>query len=184
MKNLLLEQIPVETKLVLPHKGYRVGIDASLWCCKRRNNKPIITDRWRKVNGVITIYGYRQYCLYTDAVPTRIFAHTLLMTYFVKPRPENMECCHNDGNPLNNNLENLRWDTHANNLADRDKHGTLNKGKKNGGAILNETQVVEIRKKLKEGKRGCDLALEYGVSRMVISSIKNKRKWAWLKNEE
>lgn len=35
-----------------------------------------------------------------------------------------MECCHNDGNPSNNIVENLRWDTHSGNMMDRTLHGT------------------------------------------------------------
>ena len=50
--------------------------------------------------------------------------HRLVLDAFVGPCPENMEGCHNDGNPLNNNLENLRWDTHKNNQLDSVIHGT------------------------------------------------------------
>ena len=50
--------------------------------------------------------------------------HTLVLEAFVSPRPDGMECCHNDGNPANNRLENLRWDTRSQNRYDSVKHGT------------------------------------------------------------
>jgi hypothetical protein len=35
-----------------------------------------------------------------------------------------MEVCHNDGNEVNDRLENLRWDTHLENMRDLLRHGT------------------------------------------------------------
>lgn len=49
--------------------------------------------------------------------------HTLVLTAFVGPRPEGMECCHQDGDPSNNILSNLRWDTPSSNNYDTVKHG-------------------------------------------------------------
>jgi hypothetical protein len=42
-----------------------------------------------------------------------------------------MQCCHTNGKASDNRLENLRWDTPANNVADRKKHGTYQWGKNN-----------------------------------------------------
>lgn len=52
----------------------------------------------------------------------------IVLTAFAGPRPAGMDCCHNDGNPGNNKLENLRWDTRKNNMADAKKHGSIVKG--------------------------------------------------------
>ena len=49
--------------------------------------------------------------------------HCLVLEAFIGLRPKNMECCHNDGNPQNNDLTNLRWDTKLSNAKDRIKHG-------------------------------------------------------------
>lgn len=53
----------------------------------------------------------------------RHLLHTLVLTAFVGPRPRGMEACHNDGNPRNNALENLRWDTRSANAQDKIRHG-------------------------------------------------------------
>lgn len=56
-----------------------------------------------------------------------------------------MEACHFDGNPANNRLENLRWDTRTNNHADKRAHGTLMAGERHYRAKLTEQQVRELR---------------------------------------
>lgn len=50
--------------------------------------------------------------------------HRMVLESFVGLAPDGMVCCHNDGDPSNNRLENLRWDTPSANMLDRVKHGT------------------------------------------------------------
>jgi hypothetical protein len=50
--------------------------------------------------------------------------HQLVLVAFRGACPEGQVACHNDGNPGNNRLENLRWDTQSNNLRDEVAHGT------------------------------------------------------------
>jgi hypothetical protein len=52
------------------------------------------------------------------------YVHQLVMEAFVGPRPEGMEVCHFDGDPANNHLANLRYDTRRANNLDRVRHGT------------------------------------------------------------
>jgi hypothetical protein len=54
--------------------------------------------------------------------------HRLVLEAFVGPRPEGMQACHNDGDPHNNALSNLRWDTPTANNADKKAHGTWQGG--------------------------------------------------------
>lgn len=44
--------------------------------------------------------------------------HRIVLETFIGPCPEGMECCHKNGNPADNRLENLRWDTRSNNRKD------------------------------------------------------------------
>ncbi len=48
----------------------------------------------------------------------------LILDAWVGPCPEGMECCHNDGNAMNNVFDNLRWDTHRSNIQDQIDQGT------------------------------------------------------------
>lgn len=49
--------------------------------------------------------------------------HRLVAEVFIGPCPPGLECCHNDGNHLNNHVSNLRWDTRSSNQLDQVKHG-------------------------------------------------------------
>lgn len=66
----------------------------------------------------------------TDANGTRRqeLVHRMVLGAFVGPPPAGMECCHWDGNRRNPRLENLRWDTRANNHQDKKRHGTWQSG--------------------------------------------------------
>jgi hypothetical protein len=88
-----------------------------------------------------------------------------------------MECCHNDGNPLNNNLENLRWDTRSGNQSDRIKHGTHQNGERNCSAKLTEEQVKSI---IESNEPQKVIASRFGISRSTIYSIKTGRRWSHL----
>lgn len=57
-------------------------------------------------------------------VVTERKVHRLVLDAFVGPRPTGMECCHNDGDPTNNHVSNLRWDTKSANCLDSVQHGT------------------------------------------------------------
>ena len=68
--------------------------------------------------------GYPFIGLWRDGVRKSHQVHRLVLTAFVGPCPDGMEGCHNDGNPMNSRLDNLRWDTRSGNHLDKRKHGT------------------------------------------------------------
>ena len=60
--------------------------------------------------------------------PKRLSLHRLILAAFIPmPRP-GMLACHNDGDPTNSMLSNLRWDTPKGNNADKQRHGTWRGG--------------------------------------------------------
>lgn len=68
--------------------------------------------------------GHLRVTLCQNSKTRRFWVHRLVLEAFVGPRPEGMEACHNDGDPMNNNVLNLRWDTKSANAQDRVRHGT------------------------------------------------------------
>lgn len=71
--------------------------------------------------------------------------HRLVLEAFIGPAPEGMEGCHENGDPADNLLGNLRWDTHSSNMFDRRRHGTdpmVNRKACRWGHLLAEPNLV------------------------------------------
>lgn len=62
--------------------------------------------------------SYRQVALRRNGQTHVRKVGRLVLLAFRGPCPEGCEMCHNDGNPVNDHLDNLRWDTHAGNMQD------------------------------------------------------------------
>lgn len=100
--------------------------------------------------------------------------HQLILKTFVGDPPDGMEVLHNNGNPTDNRLENLRYGTRTENILDTYRQrGRWRK--------LSVEDVQAIRFSLYSGIRGVDLANEFGVSQTTISKIKCGRIFWWLK---
>lgn len=101
----------------------------------------------------------------------RRYIHRLVLEVFVGPCPEGMVACHNDGNPRNNALSNLRWDTREANMRDRDRHGTSPRGERGGNAKFTAAQAAVIIARAGAGETKSALAREYGVTDMTIGKM-------------
>ena len=77
----------------------------------------------------VSNFGYQSFCLSKNNSTSWRSIHTLVLDAFVGPRPDDYLGCHNDGDPFNNCLDNLRWDTPANNSRDAVMHGTQRSAK-------------------------------------------------------
>jgi hypothetical protein len=99
--------------------------------------------------------------------------HQLVMLVFVGPCPEGMEVCHRDGNPLNNHLSNLRYDTHINNLKDITRY-EFRKSQCKGGSL----RALQIRTEYANGQATLStLSKKYGIDIRAISGIINGKTW-------
>ncbi|ERG63471.1 hypothetical protein L332_03560 [Agrococcus pavilionensis RW1] len=100
-----------------------------------------------------------------DERRTRL-VHRMVLEAFVGPQPTGAECCHHDGDPTNNRLTNLRWDTHTGNEADKRRHGTHPSSAKTH--CKRGHQLVEPNLKpaqFAKGKRSClACSREYGLA--------------------
>jgi hypothetical protein len=104
--------------------------------------------------------------------------HVMVLEAFVGFRPEKHETRHRDGNPTNNCLSNLLWGTRRDQFEDQVRHRTDTRGERNGAAKLTNAQAIEIRKRLKKGERGSDLAREFSVRDSTITRIKKGIRYA------
>ena len=67
--------------------------------------------------------GHKYLKLCRDGTSTTVRVHRLVLEAFVGP-PEGRMCCHINGNPADNRVENLYWGTNSDNQYDSVRHGT------------------------------------------------------------
>ena len=106
------------------------------------------------------------------------YVHHIVCETYNGPRQEGQVCRHLDGDPSNNHRSNLQWGTQKENLEDRKRHGTMLWGDKVGTSKLTEKDVLDIRKRRKEGHSMKDLAEEFGVEPNTISRITTGKRWS------
>lgn len=86
------------------------------------------TRRRRLKGKILTLStqtsGYLQVRLQAAGQHSAPLVHRLVLEAFVGPAPSGAEACHQNGNPHDNRVENLRWDTRRENVADAIRHGT------------------------------------------------------------
>ena len=110
----------------------------------------------------------------TSGKPKLCTVHRLVLMAFKGPCPEGYEGSHLNGDPSDNRLSNLEWESRKQNQYRRHEHGTRAKGEDSVTAKLSNAHVKEIRElsQLKENTNDM-LAEKYGVSNALISYIKN-----------
>jgi hypothetical protein len=78
------------------------------------------------------------------------------------------------------NPAHLSWKLPVDNHADMARHGTMIVGEASVNAKLTTDIVCSIREAGRQGAMHRDLAARYKVSESLITSIINRRRWAWL----
>lgn len=168
----------------LGYPAYRVGDDGSVWSCYKHRGGPgrvridYLSDRWRRLVGKPHPNGgHLRVVLCNQSGHRSMFVHRLVLMAFAGPCPDGLIGCHNDGNPANNRLENLRWGTPASNLADRDAHGRTARGAGHGRTPFTDEDVRVIRKTYAAGTSQKLLARKYNVAKSCIWAIVTGRSW-------
>ena len=107
------------------------------------------------------------------------YVHRLVAETFVV-NPDNKPFVnHKDGDKQNNTVDNLEWVTTAeNNQHARDTGLVVTpKGEESKLAVLTNSEVLEIKRQLSEGRKQRDIAHDFNVHYSLISHIKAGRKW-------
>lgn len=140
-------------------------------CGTNGKGKRLIKERFLRA-GAYNKFGHVSVVLRIHGTGQPV--HKLVMEAFVGARPENYDICHNDGNPKNNKLENLRYDTRSNNNIDVFRHGrTMGK--------LTPDEVAEVRHLLENTNLyQKTIAKRYGVSQRTVSRINTGETFSWL----
>jgi hypothetical protein len=131
-----------------------------------RRNHPRIIGGYVQKSGHITVCLYRN----NGAESWRPGVHVLVLIAFVGPRPPGMQCCHTNGIPDDNRLENLRWDTPRNNKLDLIQHA-------DNPFKLNPEAVRAIWERLLTGEPDTSIARDFHVTAAVVTGIKLGDHW-------
>jgi hypothetical protein len=124
--------------------------------------------------------GYARVNAFINGKRKKPGVHSLLARTFLTKESNHVLVRHLDGNPSNNNLNNLAWGTVQENGKDMAKHGSV-KGSNNPKSILTEQNVKEIRMRLANNESQKSIARDYVVSSSTIQAINSNQNWSWLK---
>lgn len=161
---------------------YRVGSDGSVWSHRAPFGRRGV-DSWRRLKQARRADGYMIIGLRAPSErrqrgkATTLYVHRLVLEAFAGPCPAGMLGCHNDGNPSNNNINNLRWDTYPANAEDSRVHGTLPRGSKKPNVKLHEKDIPLIRDLHARGFSGIRIANFFGVAESQIRSVLAGKNW-------
>lgn len=155
----------------LGYPNYRIGDDVSVWSLRQ--------GKWeRKEITVVAkgaLKGRRVVQLWASNKGKVHLMHRLMLLAFVGPCPDGMEACHNNGDPSDNRLDNLRWDTKQSNQADRIEHGTSVEGRE-GNTWKLRGKVEDLLDYYREGHSMEVVAAKFGVTFATVSYHVRKAK--------
>lgn len=150
--------------------------------------------------------GYLTVSLVTGGKNHTHTIHTLVAGAFIGPRPIGHDVNHRDGNKTNNAAENLEYVTRSGNVTHAhalglirprppkvkpppqarlsgDRHWTavhperVRRGEACHAAKLTAQQVAEIQALVADGKRQCEVAAQFGMSRAQVNRIVHGTRW-------
>lgn len=120
--------------------------------------------------------GYYRVRLFENGKQIRLSVHRLVATAFLGPPPtKKHQVAHYDNDKTNNCVENLRWATCAENIADKNRHGTQARGETQTKAKLTNEAVRAIRA---SDLTNAELSRQFNVSWTTIDRVRKRQNWA------
>ena len=111
-----------------------------------------------------------------------LVSRLVLMAFDGKPENDNMEASHLNGNPNDNRIENLEWESHYDNMQRMKEHGTKQVGEKHPSAKLTLNEAQDIWNKWKwAGISKARIARKYNISWTLVSLIIKGKRWPEVK---
>lgn len=145
--------------------------------CITRDGKVYSLKSSRFLKSFSDAQGYQYIECYENGVRYRFAVHRLVAKAFIDNLENKAEVNHKDGNKSNNHVSNLEWMTPSENCVHAERNGLRN------NATLTDEQVHGICAKLCDGLRNSDIADMFGISRFLVSDIKNKKTYKYISDE-
>lgn len=139
---------------------------------RKMKGKPLIKTKDKQGRNYVTFSK--------NSVTKKIRVHVVVASHFIGNRPDGFDICHNDGNPSNNHVSNLRYDTHKNNMIDMASHGNSQRGEKNWNTTTTKEQILQIKNLRAQGMKYIDICSIVNVSMSVVAKVCQNRRWNWL----
>lgn len=174
------DSVPQADRRPIPdYEGYEIDRCGNVYAMFKARGQEI----GRQIKSRVTPEGYVTVSLSKDGKwKTRTIHRLLMLTFKPVENSRELEVNHIDGNRANNDLSNLEWLTHTDNMLH--SHYVLKSwsrmphGERSSDHKLTEDQVRTIRALLAEGKMlQRDIAQQYGVSQAAISQILIRKTW-------
>jgi len=167
----------IKYRYIDEYPGYRIGDNGSVW--SRHNNRWGLHNVWRELKpGILKSKDAKNYArkaVYLGRNRFR-YVHHLVLEAFVGKRPKGYEACHKNGDPLDNNVDNLYWGSPSENDADQRRHGRK-KGELHHAATLNNELVLEIRRRVSQGETHQSIANSLGIKRRNVGRVADRTRW-------
>lgn len=123
-------------------------------------------------------HGYMSVGLSEAGKTSYRYIHRLVLMSFVgEPPSPNHQVAHNNGDHLDNRVENLRWATRLENAADKYAHGRSGQGERNSNAKLTEDSVRTIRSLSRGGFSQSEIAKIFGVTIGLVWMVVRNKTW-------
>ena len=138
---MTIKNLPGEVWRDIPEfPGYKASNMGRIGSCKKQGARG---EKWhatediqRVLRPITTPGGYKSLGIMGPDGVRQVRAHRLVARAFLGPCPDGQEVCHYDGNPSNNRLENLRYDTRKGNMRDKIRHNRQAKRIERGPVVI------------------------------------------------
>lgn len=169
---MTFDRLPIGLKRIPGYSSHAASEDGGIWNTEGKKPRRLKTSL-RKSDGY-----YRVWIRGDTGKYKTMTVHSLVLITFVGPRPEGLLGCHDDDNKANNQLSNLRWDTHGANISDAIKHGRHDGNSFfRRGIKLSLKKAREIRSETASGVSRRELAERFCVDPQAIYHVLRNHTW-------
>ena len=175
-KGLNLRPIPCFPGYLADRKGNVY----SQWRRTQRNSASIVLGYYHLLKPGQQAGGYLHVSLLReDGKRVNVRIHRAVLLAFRGPPSDGQEASHLDGNPENNALANLIWETRQKNHQRKFKHGTAQGfGAMHHRAVLTQAQANEMRRLRQVSRMTHEaIARRFRVSRTTVSRVLNNQRY-------
>ena len=115
---------------------------------------------------------------------TRVASRVMCCLVHGEPAYPDLQAAHSCGNGALGcmNPKHLRWATGSENNLDKEAHGTINRGKRNGSAKISAEEAKHIIS-MKGAAGQKEIAEQFGISFQQVSAIQRGLSWGWVAAE-